>query len=263
MKKQKPIQRTAEKDLKNIRKFLGNSIKDFSESIGISQKELIAIEEGKRKLTKSELSRICSVIMNTVVILVGDNMNDKIANFDDAPNYSIEKEDIEDYALKSAEVLFSKGIMRKIDEDTKYDEVIKLAIYACNKDGLPNNINPKVGAFCKILRDAHKIDSFRMSLNYPIIDTLIEKFPSNLVYDKFKKFGVIDKKMSENNADDVLVLLSSVFGLNYRYSYAILKRNDYVDKIIATLSFKDKNVNAFFNQIAKVLNTYIDRKIGE
>lgn len=187
----------------------------------------------------------------------------EIANFDDAPNYSIEKEDIEDYALKSAEVLFSKGIMRKIDEDTKYDEVIKLAIYACNKDGLPNNINPKVGAFCKILRDAHKIDSFRMSLNYPIIDTLIEKFPSNLVYDKFKKFGVIDKKMSENNADDVLVLLSSVFGLNYRYSYAILKRNDYVDKIIATLSFKDKNVNAFFNQIAKVLNTYIDRKIGE
>ncbi len=187
----------------------------------------------------------------------------EIANFDDAPNYSIEKEDIEDYALKSAEVLFSKGIMRKIDEDAKYDEVIKLAIYACNKDGLPNNINPKVGAFCKILRDAHKIDSFRMSLNYPIIDTLIEKFPSNLVYDKFKKFGVIDKKMSENNADDVLVLLSSVFGLNYRYSYAILKRNDYVDKIIATLSFKDKNVNAFFNQIAKVLNTYIDRKIGE
>ena len=187
----------------------------------------------------------------------------EIANFDDAPNYSIEKEDIEDYALKSAEVLFSKGIMRKIDEDTKYDEVIKLAIYACNKDGLPNNINPKVGAFCKILRDAHKIDSFRMSLNYPIIDTLIEKFPSSLVYDKFKKFGVINKKMSENNADDVLVLLSSVFGLNYRYSYAILKRNDYVDKIIATLSFNDKNVNAFFNQIAKVLNTYIDRKIGE
>ena len=89
MKKQKPIQRTAEKDLKNIRKFLGNSIKDFSESIGISQKELIAIEEGKRKLTKSELSRICSVIMNTVVILVGDNRNDKIANFDDGKQSQI------------------------------------------------------------------------------------------------------------------------------------------------------------------------------
>lgn len=187
----------------------------------------------------------------------------EIANFDDAPNYSIEQEAIEDYALKSAEVLFSKGIMRKISEDTRYDEIIKLAIYACNKEGLPNNINLKVAAFCKILRDAHKIDSFRMILNYPVIDTRIEKFPSNMVYDQFKQFRVIDKKMSENNSDDVLVSLSGVFSLNYRYSYAVLKRNDYVDKIIGALSFEDKNINVFFNQIGKVLNTYIDRKIGE
>ena len=187
----------------------------------------------------------------------------EIANFDEAPNYTIEKENLEDYALKSVEVLFDKDIMRKITDDTKYDDVIKLAIFACNKNGIPSNVSPKMAAFCKVLRDAHKIDSFRMILNYPIIDSHIECFPSSVVYDRFKQFKVVDKKMSESNADEVLIALSTAFDLNYRYSYAILKRCGYVDKVIEFLSFNAKNINAFFNQIARVLNTYIDRKIGE
>lgn len=187
----------------------------------------------------------------------------EIASFDEAPNYKLEQDELEDYALKSAELLFSKGILRKISENNKYDNVIKLAIYACNKNGLPANIDPKSAAFCKILRDSHKIDSFRMILNYPVIDTRITLFPSNMVYERFKQFRSIDKKISENNADEVLVVLSEIFNLNFRYSYAVLKRSSYVDKIVDALSFNDKNLEAFFKQIGKVLNTYIDRKIGE
>lgn len=187
----------------------------------------------------------------------------EIANFDEAPNYKIEQEELEDYALKSAEVLFNNGIMRKITDDTSYDNIIKLAIYACNKNGLPSNIDSKTAAFCKILRDSHKIDSFRMILNYPVIDTRIASFPTNMVYDRFKQFKVIDKKVSENNADEFLVVLSEVFNLNYRYSYAVLKRSGYIDKIIESLSFTDRNLEIFFKQIGKVLNTYVDRKIGE
>lgn len=187
----------------------------------------------------------------------------EIANFDVAPNYKMEQEDVEDFALKSAELLFSNGVLRKISDDTKYDNVIKLAIYACNKNGLPANIDPKTAAFCKILRDAHRIDSFRKILNYPVIDTRITMFPSNMVYDRFKQFKVIDKKLSENNSDEILVALSEIFNLNYRYSYAVLKRSGYVDKIIESLSFTEKNLEGFYKQIGKVLNAYIDRKIGE
>lgn len=187
----------------------------------------------------------------------------EIANFDEAPNYKLNQEGLADCALKSAEILFEKGILRKITDDTKYDEIIKLAIFARDKNGLPNNINPKAAAFCKILRDAHKIDDFRMILNYPMIDTRMTEYPTTLVYETFKKFLVIDKKVTENNFDEILVLLSTVFGLNYRYSYAVLKRCNYVDKTIDSLSFSDKKIQAFFTQIGKVLNMYINRKIGE
>ena len=187
----------------------------------------------------------------------------EIANFSTIDSSKQGGEGLEDYALKSAELLFNEGILRNITDDTSYDEVIKLAIYAQDKNGLPSNINPKDAAFCKILKDAHRLDSFRMILNYPIIDTRLSEFPSSMVYDTFKKFNVIDKKLSENNSDEVLVVLSEVFNLNYRYSYAIMQRNAYVDKIISTLTFEDKKVHSFFFQIGKVLNMYINRKIGE
>lgn len=187
----------------------------------------------------------------------------EIANFSVVNANKYGAEDLEDYALKSIEILFNEGLLRDITDNTSYDEVIKLAIYAQDKNGLPNTISPKDAAFCKILRDAHKIDNFRMILNYPIIDTRIEEFPSSMVYDSFKQFKFIDKKLSENNSDEVIVILSEVFNLNYRYSYAILQRNAYVDKVIDSLKFNDKKIHVFFIQIGRVLNMYINRKIGE
>ena len=187
----------------------------------------------------------------------------EIANFSSVSNNNIGEEDLEDYALKSVELLFNEGLLRKITDDTRYDEVIKLAIYAQDKNGLPSNVSPKDAAFCKILKDAHKLDSFRMILNYPIIDTRIDSYPSSIVYDSFKQFRVIDKKLSENNSDEVLIVLSAVFDLNYRYSYAIMQRNAYIDKIIYNLKIDDKKIHSFFIQLEKVLNTYVNRKIGE
>ena len=186
----------------------------------------------------------------------------EIANFSAFNASKIGVEDLDDYALKSVEILFNEGLLRKITDDTRYDEIIKLAIFAGDKNGLPSNINPKDAAFCKILRDAHKIDNYRMVLNYPIVDTRIECFPSSMVYDNFKQFRVIDKKMSENNSDEIIIMLSEVFNLNYRYSYAILQRNGYVDKVIDNLKFSDRKIQVFFVQIGRVLNMYINRKIG-
>ena len=74
----------------------------------------------------------------------------------------------------------------------------------------------------------------------------------------FKK----SRKLTENNSDEILAVLSDAFDLNYRYSYALLKNNNYISKIIESLTFTSKEVEGFFKQIEKVLITYVDRKIG-
>ena len=55
----------------------------------------------------------------------------------------------------------------------------------------------------------------------------------------------MDIRLADNNADEVLVVLSSIFALNYRYSYEVLINENYIGKILNSLTFGDKNVGRF------------------
>lgn len=171
-------------------------------------------------------------------------------------------EDDTDYSKKSIDILFdNENLIRKITKDTKYDDIIKISIYCQNKNGLPKSLNEKILHFCMVLKDAHVIDKFRMVINYSYMDMHIENFPNNLVYNSFKNYKVIDAKISDNDADKVLEVMSSVFGVYYIYSYSLLKEEECVNKLVKSLHISDKNINNFFKQINNILNIYIDRKI--
>lgn len=169
----------------------------------------------------------------------------------------------EDYSKRSIEILFDNdGLMRKITDDTSYDEIIKIAIYCQNKNGLPSRLNDKMLHYCKVLKDAHILDSFRIVLNYPYMDMHIDNYPTPVIYENFKRFKLMYPREEDNDADAVIIALSQIFGLNYLYSYSILNEEQFVNKIIDSLIFKDKNIMKFFKQINMVLNNYITRKIG-
>ena len=68
--------------------------------------------------------------------------------------------------------------------------------------------------------------------------------------------------MSENSSDTVLVVLSKMYSFNYRYSYYLLRKNNYITKMMDSLTFDNKEIENFFKQIMGVLNNYIDGKIG-
>ena len=74
----------------------------------------------------------------------------------------------------------------------------------------------------------------------------------------------IDMPMYLHNIQNKLIpkLAEKGIVLNYRYSYALLKNNNYISKIIESLTFTSKEVEGFFKQIEKVLMAYVDRKIG-
>lgn len=185
----------------------------------------------------------------------------EIGNFSLTPNYHIDN-DIDDSYEKTINILFGKGLIREISKETKYDNIIKMALYAYDKDGFPSDITEKEKHICAIIKDAHNLDSFRLFVNYPYVDTRIMTYPNNLVYDEFKKFHTISPKMSDSSSDTVLVVLSNMYSFNYRYSYYLLKKNNYISKMMDSLTFDNKEIEAFFMQVMKVLNNYIDGKIG-
>ena len=160
------------------------------------------------------------------------------------------------------DILFDKdALIRKITDDTKYDDAIKIAIYCQNKNGLPSGFNQKILSFCKVLKDAHVMETFRMITNYPYMDMYIDNFPNDLAYNDFKQFKVVNSKVSDNDADKILEVMSLIFGMNYSYSYTLLKEEGSVNKLVGALKIGNKNINRFFYQIASALNIYIDRKI--
>lgn len=187
----------------------------------------------------------------------------EIGSFDKNPDFHIMNDNNEDYTTKTLEILFTNGLIRKITPDTKYDGVIKFAIYSLNKNGYPSNLDQKIIDFCEILKDSHKLDLLRLVINYPYLDTRIDTYPTAMVYNEFKLFRTIENKITENNADEILLILSNIFSLNFKYSYYIAKRENYITKLIKSLSYKEENVHKFFSSLENVLNVYIERNIGE
>ena len=187
-----------------------------------------------------------------------------IARFSNKNKNCLALEDDTDKSKESIDILFEEdGLMRKITDNKKYDDIIKIAIYCQNKNGLPKGFDSKVLHFCKVIKDAHVIENFRMITNYPYMDMHIDNFPNDLVYNDFKQYKVISSKISDNDADKILEVMSSVFGIHYSYSYSLLKGESCVNKLVSALKISNKNISKFFTQIGSVLNIYIERKIKE
>lgn len=219
-----------------------------------------------------KMMELCKSIANSLGVFTEEEVKvcgmiglfHDISMFSNKLKTSIILDDDGDYARESINILFeSDKLIRDITSDTKYDDVIKVVIYCQNKRGLPKGFSDKVLHFCKVIKDAHVIEKFRMVTNCPYMDMYIDNYPSDLVYNTFKNYRVIDAKISDNDADKILEVMSAVFGIYYRYSFSLLKEEDSVNRLLNSLHISNKNLSKFFYQISSVLNVYIDRKIGE
>ena len=184
-----------------------------------------------------------------------------IGNFEQK-NYNYLDNQEEDSTMKSIHVLFDEGLLRKITDETKYDTIIKLGIFCHNKDSLPQNLDEKTACICNIMKDVYKLEEIRMVINYPYIDNRIKEYPSSLVYNDFKLFKKVNTKMSDNSADNILIVLSNIFDLKYKTSHSLVLEKDYITKIVNSLIYEDKKIEKFFKQIEVVLNNYIKKKIS-
>ena len=204
-------------------------------------------------LKSMDLAKIIASEMNIfteeeIVVIELIALFHDIGNFEQK-NYNYLDNVEQDSTMKSIEILFEDGLIRKITNETKYDNLIKLGIFCHNKDGLPKNIDDKTICICNIMKDVHKLEELRMVINYPYIDNRIDTYPSTLVYNDFKLFRQIENKVSDNNADNILIVLSNLFALNYKSSYSIVQEKEYIEKITNSLIFEDKKIEKLLKKL--------------
>lgn len=168
-----------------------------------------------------------------------------------------------DHGDYGAEIL-NEDIRKYIDTE-KYDIVIKKAIKNHNKFAIEEGITKEELIFAKIIRDADKIDIFYEAVNMfweDDKDEIEAEIISDSILNKFKNYTLIKRtKEDDLKIDSLITILAFVFDINFKPSFEMLKKEDYINKIIDRFDFKNKETKDKMEEIRRIANEYIEEKI--
>lgn len=233
------------------------------ENENIKRKQLHSIrvmELSKEIATKLEMSQE-DIDIATLIGLLHD-----IARFEQYTQFQtfrdLESFDHGDYAIK----ILEKDIRKYIETDS-YDDIIKTAIKNHNKYQIEEGLKDKKLIFAKIVRDADKLDILYESVEMfwnGIENQINDSKISEDVMKEFKNNKQITRKKNISNipsVNEVISVIAFIFDMNFKESFQILQKEDYINKILDRFNFKDEETKAEIKEIRSIANTYIKNNI--
>lgn len=193
-----------------------------------------------------------------------------------------------DHAEFGADLLFKEGLIRKFaegyykecelaePENQEDDQIIKnnehhnkdtglleMEIRQHNKYRVKEDLTERQRMFCDILRDADKVDIFKVNADIPmeiIYDVTTEELKNGIitkeVLESFYKKETVLKSVRRSAVDHIVGHISLLFELVYKESYRQAKEQGYVYKL---LDFKSDvpEVNAEFDDMRKYVDEFL------
>jgi HD-GYP domain-containing protein (c-di-GMP phosphodiesterase class II) len=193
-----------------------------------------------------------------------------------------------DHAEFGADLLFKEGLIRKFAEgyyeecelarsgNEEDEQIIKnnehhnkdtglleMAIRQHNKYRVKEDLTERQRMFCDILRDADKVDIFKVNADIPmeiIYDVTTEELKNGIitkeVLESFYKKETVLKSVRRSAVDHIVGHISLLFELVYKESYRQAKEQGYVYKL---LDFKSDvpEVNAEFDDMRKYVDEFL------
>ena len=176
-----------------------------------------------------------------------------------------------DHAAYSVKVLYEDGLIDKFIDTHEYDNIIKKAVFYHNKKVIGEEVvDEKELLFCKIIRDADKLDIFRVINEEKMEAVFWYKDFSNLeinpkLMEDFKALKLIDYKDIRNNADQIYTFYNYVLDFNFDASLKIIKEKKYLETFTKRIedTFNDEKITKNTNEILTICNSYIESKINK
>lgn len=172
-----------------------------------------------------------------------------------------------EFGVKS---LFEDNLIRQFIEDSKYDNIIRKAIYNHNKFQIEEDVNDIELLHCKIIRDSDKLDNFRVKQK----DKLEDMFPkiynsetinyeniSSKVYEDFMKHKCIKLEDRTTIIDYWVCVIAFIFDLNFNISLKYVKENNYIDILVKRIEYKNNDTKQKMENIRMCAKEYIDDKL--
>lgn len=186
-----------------------------------------------------------------------------IARFEQYTKYHTFKDaESIDHGDLGAEIL-KKDIKKYIETD-EYDELIQLAVKNHNKYKIQEGLTQKQEMFAKIIRDADKLDILYEStcMFWKGRENLVEESKiTPEIIEEFKRNEPVDIRYRKTPVDEIVSVVAFIFDINYGTSFEILKRENYINKIIDRYNMIDKNTKEQLEYIKNIASEYIEQKI--
>ena len=188
-----------------------------------------------------------------------------------------------DHAEFGADLLFKEGLIRKFAEgyyekcelagagneegrwsDSEQAGFLELAIRQHNKYRVKEGLTERQLMFCNILRDADKVDIFKVNAEVPmeiIYDVTTEELKNGVitkeVLESFYRKETVLKSLRKSAVDHIVGHISLLFELVYPESYRQAKEQGYVYKL---LDFKSDvpEVNVEFGRMREYLDEFLE-----
>jgi len=242
-----------------VKKFYGEE--DLvNQNIELKEKHTLNVANHAANIAKS--LNLTEEEVNTAEII---GLFHDIGRFEQFRTYKTFSDDIsENHATLGIKILEENKILEDLDCGTK--KIILKAISLHNTKELPSNLNEEEVLYCKLIRDADKLDIFRVIIEYekerqnnpnPAIDNL--PFTPGYNEEVLKDIR-LNRKISNNSLknynDRKLYELGWITDLNFSFSLIYIKEKN-VLKSLSNCLPEDEELNRIF----KYLKEYIEKNI--
>ena len=164
------------------------------------------------------------------------------------------------HAEIGVEVLKKEGFLKCFDKETQ--QFIIDVILLHNTPYLPKGLTPRKSLYAKLLRDADKLDIFKVVIDYDLKEgsengLIPDKYTINdTIYNRFIRKTVVEIDMAEEKYDFYLLRLSWIFDLNFQTSFQLLDKRNYINYLFSRIP-KSYRLNSIHSIVKEELMSRI------
>lgn len=187
-----------------------------------------------------------------------------LAQSDNQSDYCQEERKIKEFLVNNdATIVDDEQIIKNNEHHNKDTGLLEMAIRQHNKYHVNEGLTDKELMFCNILRDADKVDIFKVNADIPmeiIYDVTTEELKNGVitkeVLESFYRKETVLKSLRKSAVDHIVGHISLLFELVYKESYRQAKEQGYVYKL---LDFKSDvpEVNTEFDDMRKYVDKFL------
>ncbi|MDD3392809.1 MAG: HD domain-containing protein [Bacilli bacterium] len=167
------------------------------------------------------------------------------------------------HAVLGVQILEENNYIENYVINSKLKKLVLKAIYNHNRLNIEPGLSERELLFCKIIRDADKIDIYKIIIdeNYYHIN---DGKPSTLVLNDILNNQSVNNANVKSAVDKLICAFGYAFDINYEISLQLIQKEEYIDKLYnQSLNYYGTYKNMLLrikNQVQNYINNRLEKK---